>query len=121
MSKYNFPVFIAGKKSWRAQEALEKGLQMLDCLQRVNQEEPTDLLFPEVNIFCSSLAACLGEGLWFTRGLGQGPQGPSGGRPSVPLIMVLRPRPAAPGAPGARLQLPALLTAACRQAAPGAL
>ena len=57
MSKYNFPVFIAGKKSWRAQEALEKGLQMLDCLQRVNQEEPTDLLFPEVNIFCSSLAA----------------------------------------------------------------
>lgn len=70
---------------------------------------------------CSSLAACLGEGLWFTRGLGQGPQGPSGGRPSVPLIMVLRPRPAAPGALGARLQLPALLIAACRQAAPGVI
>lgn len=57
MSKYNFPVFIAGKKSWRAHEALEKGLQMPDCLQKVNQEEPTDIVFPEVNIFCSSLAA----------------------------------------------------------------
>ena len=60
MSKYNFPVFIAGKKSWRAHEALEKGLQMPDCLQKGNQEEPTDLVFLEVNIFCSSLAAFFG-------------------------------------------------------------
>ena len=61
MSQYNLPVFIAGKKQageHRTAKIRTPGSPN-QCLQRVNQEEPTDSLFPGVTLFCCSVAPTL--------------------------------------------------------------